>query len=113
MTVPGSSGPCSVSTVSVAPSVVMMWVAAAGAVEVVGVDLARPPRSAATRGPPTTSSTGPAASAGYWLRMNEMSMSDSAVFHPIEKVPIVSASGTAYCMIEVGSNVVKLVVSAS
>ena len=112
-TAPGSSGPCNVSTVSVAPSVVMMCVAAV--VTPNRYVSTSPPtdRSATWRSPPTSSSTIAGPDGGYWLRMNERSWSDSAVFHPIENVPIVSESGTAYCMIDVGSNSVKFVMLAS
>ena len=54
------------------------------------------------------------ASAGYWLLHERRGRaSDSAVFQPTLNEPTVSESGMAYCMIDVGSNVVKLVASAS
>ena len=45
--------------------------------------------------------------------MNSMSRGDSSVFHPTEYHPIVSSSGIAYSMIDVGSNSVKFVLSSS
>ena len=113
ITVPASSGPWRVRTVSVAPVVVMMWVLAAGTSKWYVSTSPPVARSASTWAPPTSSSTTPGPVAGYWLAMNSTSWRESDVFQPIENVPIVNASGTAYCMIDVGSNAVKFVVSAS
>ena len=44
--------------------------------------------------------------------MNSTSSADSSVFQPIEYDPLVSESGMAYSMIDVGSNSVWFVLSS-
>ena len=87
--------------------------AGVGHAEVERVDLATGPMAAAVARGADVEVDRAAVGRRVLRRMNAMSVGDSSVFQPTEYVPMVSSSGIAYCMIDVGSNAVKFVESSS